>query len=115
MHPNFTNCTFQIPQKSGEIYSFLSEAAPYGDVMDTAVDSVIAKIHNRTNVAQKSLKVRQLRIEPLASSYIYDPQPKKDQSWYYGNDFCLSVHPFSRLTGHLPACPFVRQCLSHPI
>jgi len=54
-----SNVLFQIPQKTGELYSYLSEAAPYGCIMDTTVDSVVAKINNRTSVAQKTVKVRQ--------------------------------------------------------
>ena len=49
---------FQVEQKTSDIYSFLTQAAPFGTMVDTTVQSVIDKMTNRPSPIPKTQKVR---------------------------------------------------------
>ncbi|XP_060605441.1 AP-5 complex subunit mu-1-like [Ruditapes philippinarum] len=44
-------------QKISDIYAFLTQAAPFGTVLDTTVDSVLAKMTNKISATPKTQKV----------------------------------------------------------
>ncbi|KAH3711703.1 AP-5 complex subunit mu-1-like isoform X4 [Dreissena polymorpha] len=46
----------EIEDRTGDLYLFLSQAAPYGSVLDTIVDSVLAKVNGKFSVPQKTAK-----------------------------------------------------------
>ncbi|KAL4237972.1 adaptor complexes medium subunit [Mactra antiquata] len=46
----------EIGNKTSDIYSFLSLAAPFGTVLDTTVDSILAKMANKTSSTSNTQK-----------------------------------------------------------
>ncbi|XP_045161059.2 AP-5 complex subunit mu-1-like isoform X2 [Mercenaria mercenaria] len=46
----------EFDQKISDIYAFLTQAAPFGTVLDTTVDSVLAKMTNRISATPKTQK-----------------------------------------------------------
>lgn len=46
----------EIEQKTVDIYSFLTQAAPFGTILDTTVDSILAKIANKSSTISKTQK-----------------------------------------------------------
>ena len=47
----------QVEQRTSEIYSFLTQAAPFGTMLDTTVHSVIDKMSNKSSPIPKTQKV----------------------------------------------------------
>lgn len=46
----------EFDQKTGDIYAFLTQAAPFGTILDTSGDSILAKITNKPITVPKSQK-----------------------------------------------------------
>ncbi|WAR19087.1 AP5M1-like protein [Mya arenaria] len=100
----------QVEQRTSDLYAFLSHAAPYGSVVDTSVDSVLAKVSNKFTAASKSLKQPSWRsashrgknqmylaITEHVRSTQYDRENVEDVWEVYGTVTCKA-----ELEGHTP-------------
>ena len=59
----------QVEQRTSEIYSFLTQAAPFGTMLDTTVHSVIDKMSNKSSPIPKTQKVIILAITKFSYKY----------------------------------------------
>ncbi|XP_052769862.1 AP-5 complex subunit mu-1-like [Mya arenaria] len=100
----------EVEQRTSDLYAFLSHAAPYGSVVDTSVDSVLAKVSNKFTAASKSLKQPSWRsashrgknqmylaITEHVRSTQYDRENVEDVWEVYGTVTCKA-----ELEGHTP-------------